>query len=66
MSMTKTEAIQAMNKGFKVRHKWFSKDEWMICEGLLYRFEDGCLCTPSEFWYARNGEYWQTGWEVVG
>lgn len=28
--MTKEEAIRAMSEGKKVRHRYFSKDEWVI------------------------------------
>lgn len=38
--MTKEEAIRAMSEGKKVRHRYFSKDEWVtINSSGLY--EDG-------------------------
>lgn len=40
--MTKEEAIRAMSEGKKVRHRYFSKDEWVtINSSGLYEFEDG-------------------------
>jgi len=42
--MTKEEAIQALNEGKKVTHRYFSDDEWVekLADGR-YRFEDGCF-----------------------
>lgn len=42
--MTKEEAIRAMSEGKKVRHRYFSKDEWVtINSSGLYEFEDGII-----------------------
>ena len=44
MSMTKEEAIQAMKNGRKVRHCYFSKEEWMTMnsDGMVV-LEDGVM-----------------------
>ena len=64
--MTKFEAIEAMKAGHKVRHKYFSPDEWMTkTPGGKYLFEDGVICGPSFFWFDRAHEYWNTDWEIV-
>jgi len=63
--MSKDEAIQAMRDGQKVTHRWFSPDEWVKrSDCLRYEFEDGCLCTHSEFWQWRDGESWLDGWSI--
>lgn len=61
--MTKDEAIQAMEQGHKVTHRYFSADEWMRLAGRLYEFEDGCLCDPDEFWPDRE-EGFDDGWSI--
>jgi hypothetical protein len=63
--MTKNEAIQAMREGKKVRHYYFSKDEWMtLTSGGMYLLEDGVVCSPSEFWRWRTEKSWDTDWEI--
>lgn len=63
--MTKHEAIIAMMEGKKVRHRFFSSDEWMTkTEDGMYLFEDGVKCTPSMFWMDRIGKEWNSGWEI--
>lgn len=60
--MTKAEAIEAMNRGEKVAHQFFTSEEWMTAGGLGYAFEDGCTCYTDEFWKTRTGKDWETGW----
>lgn len=63
--MTKAEAIEAM-KTHRVRHRYFSKGEWVTqCTNGLYCFEDGVCCTPEEFWECRTLSMWEDGWEIV-
>lgn len=63
--MTKAEAIEAM-KTHRVRHRLFSKDEWVTqCTNGLYCFEDGTYCSPEEFWDCRTLSAWEDGWEIV-
>lgn len=55
--MTKEEAIRAMSEGKKVRHRYFSKDEWVtINSSGLY--EDGIKVDSSLFWMDRQDSYW--------
>lgn len=57
--MTKEEAIRAMSEGKKVRHRYFSKDEWVtINSSGLYEFEDGVKVDSSLFWMDRQDSYW--------
>ena len=63
--MTKDEAIQAMREGKKVRHYYFSPDEWMtLTTGGMYLLGDGVVCTPAEFWKWRPEVQWELNWEI--
>lgn len=65
--MNKQEAIQAMRDGNKVTHKNFDSKKWMRSSGRItfYEFEDGNLCSHSQFWGIRQEEVWNTGWRVI-
>jgi len=64
--MTKEEAIRAMFKGKKVRHRYFSKDEWVtINSSELYEFKDGIKVDSSLFWMDRQDSYWNDGRSLV-
>ena len=63
-SMTKNDAIKAMNNGKKVSHIKFTPDEWMMTSDRGYEFEDGAKCTKEEFWRFRNEEAWLSGWRL--
>lgn len=54
--MTKQEAIQALKEGHKVRHKWFSNDEYLYMEnGELC--DEVCTYLPfDEFFELRSGK----------
>ena len=62
--MTKFEAIGMMKAGQKVRHRYFSPDEWVTIENGEYVFEDGVRCSPNFFWMDRQQEFWNDGWEI--
>lgn len=64
-SLTKEQAVEAMQAGSKVRHWLFSKGEWIKICGPWYKFEDGCICDFDEFWRYRQEEIWNNGWELV-
>ena len=64
-SMTKEEALQAMKEGKKVTHKYFSNDEFMeLTIGGNYKFEDGNIATPQNFWAHRSESFWNNGWRI--
>jgi hypothetical protein len=64
--MTKLEAIEAMKAGKKVRHRYFSDNEWvtLIAPATLL-FEDGVKCSFGLFWHDRPGSEWNYDWEIV-
>lgn len=64
--MTKEEAIQLLQQGLFIRHKYFTPDEFMFLNSAgKYEFEDGTTCDPEEFWSNRNAVMWNNGYEVL-
>lgn len=64
-NMTKAEAIEAMKNGRKVRHTYFSPDEWASMDMGMIVLEDGVTCEPDEFWRYRESPIFDNGWSVV-
>jgi hypothetical protein len=62
--MNKEYAIKAMKEGKKVTHRHFTPDEWITVKGGYYEFEDGCLCTPDQFWSLRIDGSWSENWSL--
>lgn len=63
--MTREEAIKAMSEGKKVRHKYFSRKEWVTMKSNgEYLFEDGYSVSPELFWFDRQDSYWDKDWEI--
>ena len=64
--MTKKEAYQAMVSGLKVRHEYYSSNEYVFInkDGKI-QTEDGCIHGKQfdEFWNIR--QVWETGWSIV-
>lgn len=64
--MTKQEALEAMRNGKKVRHDYYTPDEFLfINKDGKFQTEDGCIhgYTGDEFWSV--WQKWPDGWEVV-
>lgn len=62
--MTKTEAIQQMQKGVRITHEWFSDQEWMTIKDGKILLEDGLKCSSDEFWSYRTNESWNDGYSL--
>jgi hypothetical protein len=62
--MSKNEAIQEMQKGNKVTHRYFSPNEWMTMQNGKIVLEDGVRCDPPEFWRWRTQDSWNDGYEL--
>ena len=63
--MNKAEAIAAMVcDNAKVRHKYFTQDEWMKDNNGRIEFENGVICDYSRFFHTRKGDCWETGWSI--
>jgi hypothetical protein len=63
--MTKTEAIEAMKRGEKVTHQYFTQDEWVTMKGNRIVFEDGVNMSPDEYWAYREGNGWKDEYSIV-
>ena len=66
--MTRSEAVVAMVEGKKVRHKYFSPDEWIEMDkasGKIFS-EDGVSWGHlyDEGMEIRKGGFWEDGWEL--
>jgi len=62
--MSKEDAIEAMKRGDKVTHSFFSPDEWMTIDKEKILLEDGVRCDPDEFWRYRKGKHWDAGYSI--
>ena len=64
--MTRTEALNAMQKGHKVTHDYFSPEEYCYMkDGCIYTEEGYNVGGPkSEFWSIRSGNDWEEGWHL--
>jgi hypothetical protein len=63
-NMTKSEAHEAMKNGEKVRHTYFTDDEWATMEMGMIVLEDGVRCSPAEFWKWRQHKEFDDGWSI--
>lgn len=63
--MTKLEAIEQMQKGMKITHRYFSPDEWMTMrsDGMM-ALEDGVICIPEDIWRWRTSMDWDDGYSL--
>ena len=63
--MNREQAQFAIEQGQKLTWTHFSSDEWVMgLEDGYYLFEDGCQCTPEEFWQSRTSPEWNEGWKI--
>ncbi len=62
--MTKPEAIEALNRGEKITHKYFSDNEFAFMKDGEIHLEDGVVCSPEEFWKYRTEDFFDDGWDI--
>ena len=63
--MTKKEAIQAMRKGHKVTHRYFTSEEYITMDSQdNIVTEEGYKTPEANFWTDRISESWEEGWEL--
>lgn len=63
-NMTKKEAMAfAISTGKPIRHKYFSKGEFIRYRGKDLIDEEEQILPQNEFWAIRSGGYWEYGWE---
>jgi hypothetical protein len=64
--MTRQEALKAMKEGKKVRHEYYSPEEFLfINQDGNFQTEDGCIhgWVSDEFWSV--WQKWPDGWDLV-
>lgn len=65
-NLTKEEAIQLLEDGKKVAHRFFSDGEWIKKHNeRSYIFEDGIICSKDMFWIDRSGNSFKICWGEV-
>lgn len=62
--MNKAEAIQAMQDGKKVTHRYFDSNEFIMLKDGMIETEEGYRCSIKIFWGHRTEQHFQTGWEI--
>lgn len=63
---SKEEAIEAMNQGKRVWHRFFLDEQYIKrVDDLLYQDHDGISFLQSDFWSIRTGIEWETGWRII-
>ena len=60
--MTLEEAKIVAQSRVKVRHEYFSDDEWMIMSGNLIQFEDGVEIFFDE--WVHDKDWLKDGWSL--
>lgn len=72
--MNKTQAIEAINSGQAIRHRYFEDHEHVKLapasddkdsDVTEYIFENGGRQTAEEFWSIRTNPCFDEGWEIV-
>ena len=66
-TLTKEQAIEAMKAGKKVRHLYFTDDEYMYMPDprvSKYKFEDGHTVSAIEFFKHRTSPGWENDWSI--
>lgn len=58
--MNWSQALSAMEKGLRVRHEYFTKEEYFELRDGRLTAEDGC---SMRGWF-RNEEWQKTGWSL--
>lgn len=62
--MTRKEAMtSAISVGKPIRHRSFSKDEFIRYKGNELVDEEGTILPQQEFWAIRSSSFWENGWE---
>ncbi len=59
--MTREETYYELMKGHKVRHEYFSDEEYLVGDGAKIMTEDGIDFT-LQFW---TGKFFAIGWSII-
>ena len=61
--MNREEALREMRDGAKVRHQYFTREEYLFMDRYdRIMTEDGCEFAGGEFF---KNDFFETGWSVV-
>lgn len=63
-TLNKQEAIESLRKGFKLKHTYFTDEEFIYQKGHYYITEEGYQIDIETFWKLRNSEGFNTGWYI--
>ena len=64
--LTKEEAIEALEKGKKLTHKYFIDSEFIYMNnGLIHDESNLQICTVNEFFEHRQSEILSNGWSII-
>lgn len=61
-TLTKEQAIEALNSGKKVYHKFFMKGEYIFLQEGVITSDDGHK--HADYWVFRTHEVWETNWAI--
>ena len=67
-TLTKKEALEAIDKGLTVRHESFHDFEWVRKyngNDEVYEFEDSVKFPVKLYWEYRQHGMWDEGWYIV-
>lgn len=63
--MTKEEAFKlSRENGTKIKHRYFSDNEFIIVQGAVITLTEGYVCSIQEFNKYRTDDSWSTDWEL--
>lgn len=65
--MTRIEAMAALDRGEKIRHRWFLKNEWIKNHPTDKRFfidELGNALNKDSFWMYRQTPSYNRDWSI--
>lgn len=65
--MKKSEAIELMKRGAKVRHMYFNIDQWIqsTADGAIYTDNKNQIVAAKVYWVNRPESDWEDGWSII-
>ncbi len=65
-NLTRSQAQIAFINGKKIRHKYFSDDEFVFLNNRNEMEDaDGNIFNKMDFWLSRGSEKFNEGWEIL-
>lgn len=63
-ALSREQAIEAMQRGEKVTHRFFTDEEYIIMRGDRIVDENDNSISVIEFWSFRYQPYWSENWSI--